>query len=95
VKVTQDTTTTVEKGNRSVTVSQGNDSHTVSQGNRSATISTGNESVTVSTGNHKLDVTAGSSTITAGQSITLQVGENSIKVAPPFPAPFMILPEEP
>jgi type VI secretion system secreted protein VgrG len=80
VKVTQDTTTTVEKGNRSVTVSQGNDSHTVSQGNRSATISTGNESVTVSTGNHKLDVTAGSSTITAGQSITLQVGENSIKV---------------
>lgn len=80
VTITQDTTTTVQQGNRSVTVSQGNDSHTVTQGNRSATVSKGNDSTTVSLGNHSLDVTAGSSTITAGQSITLQVGANSIKI---------------
>ena len=51
--ITQDRTTTVQKGNdsltvsegnRSVTVSQGNDSHTVSQGNRSVTISQGSDS---------------------------------------------------
>ena len=34
VKITQDTTTTVDKGNRSITVSQGNNGLTVSQGNR-------------------------------------------------------------
>ncbi|MBV9758396.1 MAG: type VI secretion system tip protein VgrG, partial [Alphaproteobacteria bacterium] len=50
VKVTKDTTTTVQQGNRSVTVSQGNDSHTVSQGNNT---------VTISVGDHKMDVTAG------------------------------------
>ena len=80
VKITQDTTTTVSQGNRSITVSQGNDSLTVSQGNHSITISTGNDSLTVSQGNHSITVSAGSSTITAGQSITLQVGANSIVV---------------
>ena len=44
------------------------------------TISTGNDSLTVSQGNHSITVSAGSSTITAGQSITLQVGANSIVV---------------
>jgi type VI secretion system secreted protein VgrG len=62
VKITQDTTTTVEKGNRGVTVSQGNDG------------------LTVSTGDHTITVSAGNSTIKAGQSITLQVGGNSIKI---------------
>jgi type VI secretion system secreted protein VgrG len=71
---------TVSQGNRSVTVSQGNDSHTVSTGNRSATISQGNDSVTVSLGNHSIEVDVGSSTITAKQSITLQVGANSIVI---------------
>jgi type VI secretion system secreted protein VgrG len=80
VKITQDTTTTVDKGNRSITVSQGNNSLTVSQGNNSVTVSQGNDSLTVSQGNHSITVSAGSSTITAGQSITLSVGSNSITI---------------
>lgn len=71
VNITQDTTTTVKQGNRSITVSQGNNS---------VTISTGNDSLTVSQGNHSITVTAGSSTISAGQSITLKVGSNSITI---------------
>jgi type VI secretion system secreted protein VgrG len=71
VNITQDTTTTVKQGNRSITVSQGNNS---------VTVSTGNDSLTVSTGNHSITVSAGSSTINAAQSITLQVGANSITI---------------
>ena len=44
------------------------------------TVSQGNDSLTVSTGNHTITVSAGNSTITAGQSITLQVGANSMKI---------------
>jgi type VI secretion system secreted protein VgrG len=80
VNITQDTTTTVKQGNRSVTISQGNNSVTVSQGNNSVTVSTGNDSLTVSQGNHSITVTAGSSTVTAGQSITLKVGSSSITI---------------
>ena len=80
VTITQDHTTTVQQGNRSITVSQGNDSSTISTGNHSVTVSTGNDSLTVSTGNHSITVTAGSSSITAGQSITLQVGGSSITI---------------
>ena len=80
VKITQDTTTTVAQGNRSITVSQGNDSLTVSQGNHTVTISTGNDSLTVSQGNHTITISQGSSTITAMQSITLQVGGNSVVI---------------
>ncbi len=80
-KIKQDTTTTVEQGNRVVTVSKGDDTHTVSQGNRSATVSQGNDSITVSTGDHKITVTAATSTIEAGQKITLKVGGNSIEIS--------------
>ena len=87
-KITQDTTTTVEKGNRVVTVSKGNDTHTVSEGNRTATVSKGDEAVTVdmggaaltvSRGDYKVDVTAGSIAVTAGTKITLKVGMNTIE----------------
>jgi type VI secretion system secreted protein VgrG len=81
VTITNDTSTTVQQGNRSVTVSQGNNSLTVSQGNNSVTVSTGNDSLTVSSGNHSITVSAGSSTVNAGQSITLQVGSNSITIS--------------
>ena len=89
VTITQDTTTTVQKGNRSITVSQGNQSLTVSQGSKSVTVSQGNDSLTVSQGSHSITVSSGSSTITAGQSITLkanqsitlQVGSNSITIS--------------
>jgi type VI secretion system secreted protein VgrG len=82
-------TVTIDKGNRSITlntgdnsitVSKGNNSLTVSQGNNSTTISQGNESLTVSTGNHSITVSAGSSTISAGESLTLKVGSNSITI---------------
>jgi type VI secretion system secreted protein VgrG len=81
VTITQDTTTTVQKGNRSITVSQGNNSVTVSQGNNSVTVSKGNDSLTVSTGNHSITVSSGSSTVSAAQSITLKVGSNSITIS--------------
>ncbi len=80
VKVTQDTTTTVDKGNRSVTLNTGDNSLTVSQGNNAATISVGNDSLTVSQGNHSITVSAGKSSVTAGTSITLSVGANSITI---------------
>ncbi len=86
---TGDNSLTVSKGNNSVTVSakdnsltvsQGNNSTTVSQGNNSVTVSQGNDSLTVSAGNHSITVSAGSSTVSAGQSLTLKVGSNSIKI---------------
>jgi type VI secretion system secreted protein VgrG len=70
-KITQDTTTTVDKGNRVVTVNTGNDTHTVSQGNHSVTVSQGNQSTTISAGNHALAVTAGGSKTTTGQAIEM------------------------
>ena len=75
-----DRTHTLNSGNDSLTVSKGNKTVTISQGNHSITVSAGNDSMTVSQGNHSLTVSAGSSTINAGQSITLQVGANSIKI---------------
>ena len=80
VDITQDTTTTVSKGKRSVTVSAGDNVLTVSQGKNTATVSVGNDSLTVSQGDHTIEVTAGSSSITAGKKITLTVGSNSIAI---------------
>ena len=68
-KITQDTTTTIDKGKRDVTLNTGDDTLTISKGNRSATVAKGDDS---------LNVTAGSSTITAGKQITLKVGGNTI-----------------
>ncbi len=82
VDITNDTTTTVKNGKRSVTVQTGDNSLTVSTGNNSTTVSTGNDSLTVSTGNHSITVSAGASSITAGQSITLSVGGSSVTIAP-------------
>ncbi|HET6233603.1 MAG TPA: type VI secretion system tip protein TssI/VgrG [Acetobacteraceae bacterium] len=72
---------TVSKGDNSVTVSEGNNSLTVSQKNNSVTVSQGNDSLTVSQGNHSITVTTGTSTVDAGQSITLKVGSNSIVIS--------------
>lgn len=80
---------TVSKGNRTATVSEGNDSLTVAQGNRTATISKGNDTTTLSSGNYSLSLSSGNATmqcdggsvtISAGQSITLKVGSNSITI---------------
>jgi len=71
VNITQDSTTTVKQGNRSITVSQGDNS---------LTVSTGKDSLTVTKGDHSITVSAGKSTISAGTSITLSVGSNSITI---------------
>ena len=83
VQITQDTTTTVKQGNRSVTVSQGNDSHTVSQGNKSVTVSQGNDSVTISTGKHDFTVNGNHTTTvqTGNSSLTVSAGNHSITVS--------------
>ena len=73
-----DDVTTVTDGNQTVTVSAGDQSVTVSQGNQSVTVSQGNQTIEVNQGNHSLKVDAGTSTIEAGQSVTLKVGSNSI-----------------
>ena len=80
VAITQDTTTTVDKGNRSVTLNTGDNLLTVSKGKNAVTVSVGDDSLTVSQGNHSITVTAGKSSVTAGTSITLSVGANSITI---------------
>jgi type VI secretion system secreted protein VgrG len=83
VKITQDTTTTVDKGNRSVTVSQGNDSHTISQGDMTVTVTAGNrttevnktDKLTVDTGDHTTTVSAGN------HSLTVSAGTSTIEAA--------------
>jgi type VI secretion system secreted protein VgrG len=83
VNITQDTTTTVKQGNRSITISQGNNSLTVSQGtntftiqkDNSLTVNQGNNSVTVSTGNDSLTVSKGN------HSITVSAGTSTINAA--------------
>jgi type VI secretion system secreted protein VgrG len=73
IKITKDSTMTVDQGNHSVTISQGN--HTT-------TVSAKNHELTVSAGNHKITISAGKSEISAAQSITLTVGGSSIKIEP-------------
>ncbi len=80
VTITQDSSTSVSQGKRSLTVSQGDNVLLVSQGKNTTTVSVGNDALTVSQGDHSITVTAGSSAITAGQKITLTVGSNSITV---------------
>jgi type VI secretion system secreted protein VgrG len=65
--------------NEAVTIHK-DTSTTVETGNRSVTVSQGSDSLTVSTGNHEITVSAGCSTVKATQSITLQVGPNSIVI---------------
>ncbi|HLY56956.1 MAG TPA: type VI secretion system tip protein TssI/VgrG [Stellaceae bacterium] len=82
VKITQDTTTTVDKGNRSITVSQGDNSETISTGNNSLTVSKGNNSVTVSQGNNSVTVSQGNDSLTVSQgnhSITVSMGSSTVQ----------------
>lgn len=84
IKITQDSTTTVDKGNRVETVSTGDETLTVSKGNRATTISAGNETLTVSKGNRAVTVSKGndSLTVTAGDhTITMSAGGSTISAA--------------
>ncbi len=78
VTVTADETVKID-GKKTDTV-KGDFATTVSQGNTSLTVSEGNLSTTVSQGNESLEVTSGTITHSAGQSITLKVGGNSIVI---------------
>jgi type VI secretion system secreted protein VgrG len=72
VEITQDTTTTVKEGNRSITVSQGNTSVTVSAGNHSLTVSVGKSEVSAAT----------SITLTSGPS-SIQISPSGITISAP------------
>lgn len=48
--------------------------------NRTTTIENGNDTLTIKKGNHTITIQAGKSEITAGTSIELKVGSNSIKI---------------
>lgn len=81
VKITQDTTTTVDKGNRSITLNQGDNLLTVSQGKNSTTVSQGDNSLTVSQGNNATTVSTGNDSLTVSQgnhSITVTAGSSTI-----------------
>ena len=78
VTVTNDETVTIQ-GTKTDTVT-GDHALTVSQGNHATTVSQGNKSTIVSAGNETLDVTKGSVSHSAGQSITLAVGNNSLAI---------------
>ena len=71
---------TVAQGNRSVEVKMGNDSHKISMGNRNVEISMGNDSLKISMGNQTTKLDLGASSTEAMQSITLTVGQSSIKI---------------
>ncbi len=83
VNITQDTTTTVKQGNRSVTVSQGNNSFTVSTGTNTTKIK-GDNSLTVDTGNNKATVTTGDDTLTVSagnHKIDVSAGSSTYSAA--------------
>ncbi len=78
VTVNQDETVTI-KGKQTITVTK-DQTTKVTEGNQTVTVDNGNRAITVSKGNETLDVSLGSITHKAMQSITLQVGANSIKI---------------
>jgi type VI secretion system secreted protein VgrG len=73
-------THTIKTGNRLVEVNTGNDDHKVKMGNRGVEISMGNDSLKISMGNQTTKLDLGASSTEAMQSITLTVGQNSIKI---------------
>src|SRR5271157_177878 len=76
--IDHDETTTV-KGKRTETVT-GNETITVDQGNRSLTLNMGNDATELKMGNQTTKVDLGTIDEEAMQSITLHVGQSSIKI---------------
>ncbi|HVS35603.1 MAG TPA: type VI secretion system tip protein TssI/VgrG [Gemmataceae bacterium] len=79
--VKNDETITIHN-NRTETVEQGNEQITVKQGNRTVEISMGNETLNIKMGNQSTKLDLGASSLDAMQSITLTVGQSSIKLDP-------------
>jgi type VI secretion system secreted protein VgrG len=86
--ITGNVSTTISQGDHSHTVSAGkrtttiqqNEALTVNQGDMSTQVSVGSSSTSIPAGNYTLETTAGQVSVTAGTSITLTVGANSIKI---------------
>ncbi len=78
VDIYNNRTVTLEQGDDQLTVSTGDKTVEVSKGNEALTVDQGNQTVTVSQGNRTINVNNGTIAETAGQSITLTVGQNSI-----------------
>jgi type VI secretion system secreted protein VgrG len=66
--------------NRTETIQQGNETLDIQQGDRSETIDQGSDSLEIKQGDRTINVDMGSSTLTAFQTITLQVGSSSIVI---------------
>ena len=75
-----DETLTVKKGDRSVEVSMGDDNHKVSMGDRNVEISMGSDNLKICMGDQSTKLDLGASATDALQSITLTVGQSSIKI---------------
>jgi type VI secretion system secreted protein VgrG len=91
ITVTQDRSLTVSQGNSTFDVAKGNHTVTIDTGNQSVTISKGNSTFEVSAGNHTetidqgdytINVNAGQMSVTAMKSLSLTVGQSSIKLTP-------------
>ena len=77
-KITQDTTTTIDKGKRDVTLNTGNDSLTVSKGDQAITATVGSSTITAGT---KITLKVAENTIVVDtSSIKLTVGASSIEL---------------
>jgi type VI secretion system secreted protein VgrG len=83
VTITQDTTTTVQKGNRSVTVQKGSDSHTVSEGSYTVDVTKGDMTITADAGNRttKINKTETLTVDTGDYNTTVTQGNHSLKIS--------------
>jgi type VI secretion system secreted protein VgrG len=87
--ISNNETKTVDKGNETITLNQGNQSTTIKMGNQSTELNQGNQSTTLDMGNQSIELKMGNQSTKADlgqismeamQSITLTVGESSIKI---------------
>ena len=88
--VTGDQSTEIKQGNQSNLVDQGNQSNEIKMGNQTETLDIGNQTISLKMGNQSTTLnmgnittqcSLGSITMQAMQSITLQVGGNSIVIS--------------
>jgi type VI secretion system secreted protein VgrG len=77
--VGNDRTTTISN-NETKTVDKGNETIELNQGNQSTTLDMGNQSIELKMGNQSTKADLGQISMEAMQSITLTVGESSIKI---------------
>jgi type VI secretion system secreted protein VgrG len=80
VVTTGNETVEIKKGDRSHKITMGNESLDVAQGNRSIAIDMGNDDLKISMGNQSTKLDLGAASTEAMQSITLTVGQSSIKI---------------